>query len=164
MKIYEHTSDKLELFNKVIDIVLPDINKERILIFDIDTTAFEPANGCVFLIGTEYYNGNELHIKQYFSEDIGEEATVINAFLAFAADYDVLLKLVMIGDSGVGKTNILSRYLNNEFSLTSKATVGVEFGSTIVKKNGKLIKLQIWDTAGQERYTSITSAYYKGAK
>ena len=79
-------------------------------------------------------------------------------------DYDVLLKLVMIGDSGVGKTNILSRYLNNEFSLTSKATVGVEFGSTIVKKNGKLIKLQIWDTAGQERYKSITSAYYKGAK
>ena len=91
MKIYEHTSEKLELFNKVMDIVLPDINKERILIFDIDTTAFEPANGCVFLIGTEYFDGNELHIKQYFSEDIGEEATVINAFLAFAADYDVLL-------------------------------------------------------------------------
>ena len=79
-------------------------------------------------------------------------------------NYDILLKLVMIGDSGVGKTNILSRYINNEFSLTSKATVGVEFCSTIVKKNGKLIKLQIWDTAGQERYKSITSAYYKGAK
>jgi len=79
-------------------------------------------------------------------------------------NYDILLKLVMIGDSGVGKTNILSRYINNEFSLTSKATIGVEFCSTIVKKNGKLIKLQIWDTAGQERYKSITSAYYKGAK
>ena len=79
-------------------------------------------------------------------------------------NYDILLKLVMIGDSGVGKTNILSRYINNEFSLTSKATVGVEFCSTIVKKNGKLIKLQIWDTAGQERYKSITSAYYKGSK
>ena len=79
-------------------------------------------------------------------------------------EYDVLFKLVIIGDSGVGKTNILSRYLNDEFSLTSKATVGVEFGSTMVKKNGKLIKLQIWDTAGQERYKSITTSYYKGAK
>ena len=78
--------------------------------------------------------------------------------------YDILLKLVMIGDSGVGKTNILSRYINNEFSSITKATVGVEFFSTIIKKNNKLIKLQIWDTAGQERYKSITSAYYKGAK
>jgi len=78
--------------------------------------------------------------------------------------YDILLKLVMIGDSGVGKTNILSRYINNEFSSITKATVGVEFFSTLIKKNNKLIKLQIWDTAGQERYKSITSAYYKGAK
>ena len=78
--------------------------------------------------------------------------------------YDILLKLVMRGDSGVGKTNILSRYINNEFSSITKATVGVEFFSTIIKKNNKLIKLQIWDTAGQERYKSITSAYYKGAK
>ena len=78
--------------------------------------------------------------------------------------YDILLKLVMIGDSGVGKTNILSRYINNEFSSITKATVGVEFFSTIINKNNKLIKLQIWDTAGQERYKSITSAYYKGAK
>ena len=78
--------------------------------------------------------------------------------------YDIILKLVMIGDSGVGKTNILSRYINNEFSSITKATVGVEFFSTIIKKNNKLIKLQIWDTAGQERYKSITSAYYKGAK
>ena len=78
--------------------------------------------------------------------------------------YDILLKLVMIGDSGVGKTNILSRYINNEFSSITKATVVVEFFSTIIKKNNKLIKLQIWDTAGQERYKSITSAYYKGAK
>ena len=79
-------------------------------------------------------------------------------------DYDVLLKLVMIGDSGVGKTNILSRYLTNQFSASTQPTVGVEFGSKIIKKGEKLIKLQIWDTAGQERYKSITSAYYKGAK
>ena len=70
-------------------------------------------------------------------------------------DYDVLLKLVMIGDSGVGKTNILSRYLNNEFSLTSKATVGVEFGSTIVKKNGKLIQWHIMHVLNSERKIKV---------
>ena len=79
-------------------------------------------------------------------------------------NYDLIFKLVLIGDSGVGKTNILTRYTKNEFSLTSQSTVGVEFGSKIIKKNDKLIKLQIWDTAGQERYKSITSAYYKGSK
>ena len=79
-------------------------------------------------------------------------------------NYDLIFKLVLIGDTGVGKTNILSRYINNEFSLATQSTVGVEFGSKIIKKNDKLIKLQIWDTAGQERYKSITSAYYKGSK
>ncbi len=79
-------------------------------------------------------------------------------------NYDLIFKIVLIGDSGVGKTNILSRFINNEFSLTTQATVGVEFGSKIIKKGEKLIKLQIWDTAGQERYKSITSAYYKGSK
>ena len=78
--------------------------------------------------------------------------------------YDFIFKIVLIGDSGVGKTNILSRYINNQFSLTTQATVGVEFGSKIIKKGEKLIKLQIWDTAGQERYKSITKSYYKGAK
>ena len=79
-------------------------------------------------------------------------------------NYDLIFKIVLIGDSGVGKTNILSRYINNQFSLTTQAKVGVEFGSKIIKKGEKLIKLQIWDTAGQERYKSITSAYYKGSK
>ena len=78
--------------------------------------------------------------------------------------YDLIFKLVLIGDSGVGKTNILSRYISNEFSLASQPTVGVEFGSKIIKKLDKSIKLQIWDTAGQERYKSITNAYYKGSK
>ena len=79
-------------------------------------------------------------------------------------NYDLIFKLVLIGDSGVGKTNILSRYINNEFSFATKSTVGVEFGSKIIMKEDKTIKLQIWDTAGQERYRSITNAYYKGAK
>jgi small GTP-binding protein len=79
-------------------------------------------------------------------------------------DYDMIFKVVLIGDSGVGKSNILLRYLKNEFSFESKATVGVEFGSKKFDLNGYKIKAQIWDTAGQERYKSITNAYYKGAK
>ena len=78
--------------------------------------------------------------------------------------YDFLFKLILIGDSSVGKSNILLKYLKNEFEQNSKATVGVEFGTKNVKINNKKIKIQIWDTAGQERYRSITSAYYKGAK
>ena len=79
-------------------------------------------------------------------------------------NYDFLFKMILIGDSSVGKSNILLKYLKNEFDQSSKATVGVEFGTKTVEMNDKKIKIQIWDTAGQERYRSITSAYYKGAK
>nr|XP_043621019.1 ras-related protein Rab2BV-like [Erigeron canadensis]XP_043621020.1 ras-related protein Rab2BV-like [Erigeron canadensis] len=78
-------------------------------------------------------------------------------------DYDYLLKIVLIGDSGVGKSNILSRFTRNEFYLESKATIGVEFATRTLQVEGKTIKAQIWDTAGQERYRAITSAYYRGA-
>ncbi|KAJ0780418.1 putative small GTP-binding protein [Helianthus annuus] len=78
-------------------------------------------------------------------------------------DYDYLLKIVLIGDSGVGKSNILSRFTRNEFNLESKATIGVEFATRTLQVEGKMIKAQIWDTAGQERYRAITSAYYRGA-
>ena len=81
-----------------------------------------------------------------------------------AEPYEQLYKIIIIGDSGVGKSNILNRYLRNEFKQDSKSTVGVEFGSKQLKVCGTNIKLQIWDTAGQERYRSITSAYYKGSK
>ena len=76
----------------------------------------------------------------------------------------MMVKVVLVGDSGVGKTNIMSKYLKNEFREDSKATVGVEFGSKQFNIQGHQIKAQIWDTAGQERYKAITSAYYKGAK
>lgn len=79
-------------------------------------------------------------------------------------EYDIIFKVVLIGDSGVGKSNIHSRYLNNEFNANSKTTVGVEFGTKKSIINDYKIKTQIWDTAGQERYKSITTAYYKGAK
>ena len=78
--------------------------------------------------------------------------------------YDMIFKIVLIGDTSVGKTNILSKYLSNEFDPDSKATVGVEFGTKDFKIENNIVKVQIWDTAGQERYRSITNAYYKGAK
>lgn len=67
-------------------------------------------------------------------------------------------QVVLIGDSGVGKSNLLSRFTRNEFNLESKSTIGVEFATRSIQVDGKTIKAQIWDTAGQERYRAITSA------
>jgi len=78
-------------------------------------------------------------------------------------EYDYLFKVVLIGDSGVGKSNLLSRFTRNEFCLESKSTIGVEFATRTLQVEGRTIKAQIWDTAGQERYRAITSAYYRGA-
>ena len=79
-------------------------------------------------------------------------------------EYDLLFKLILIGDSCVGKSNILLKYLKNQFNENSKTTVDVEFDTKNIIINNKRIKIQILDTAGQERYLSIISAYYKGAK
>jgi small GTP-binding protein len=76
--------------------------------------------------------------------------------------YELLYKIIIIGDSNVGKSNILSRYTKDQFQGNSKATVGVELGTKFVKIEGVGAKLLIWDTAGQERYRSLTSSYYKG--
>jgi len=84
--------------------------------------------------------------------------------MIFEDDYDMIFKTVLVGDSGVGKTNILSRYTRDEFCIETKSTVGVEFGTRKIKIKNTNVKIQIWDTAGQERYKSITNAYYKGAK
>ena len=78
--------------------------------------------------------------------------------------YDLLFKLILIEDSCVGKSNILLKYLKNQFNENSKTTIGVEFGTKNIIINNKRIKIQILDTARQERYRSITSAYYKGVK
>jgi len=79
-------------------------------------------------------------------------------------EYDYLFKLIIVGDTNVGKTNIMSKYIKDQFNITSKSTIGVEFGTKILEIDNKKVKAQILDTAGQERYKSITSAYYKGAK
>ena len=77
---------------------------------------------------------------------------------------DYKVKLIIVGDSGVGKTNLITRFASDKFEKNSKATIGVEFIYKTLKINKDIFKIEIWDTAGEERYKSITSAYYKGAK
>ncbi|CAD8126725.1 unnamed protein product [Paramecium sonneborni] len=83
---------------------------------------------------------------------------------ANSQDYDWLVKVIVIGDSGVGKTNILSQFCDAKFSITHMATLGVDFKIKTIDVDGKKLKLQIWDTAGQERFRNITKTYYKGAQ
>ena len=77
---------------------------------------------------------------------------------------DYKIKIIIVGDSGVGKTNLITRFASDKFDKNSKATIGVEFIYKTIKINNEIFKIEIWDTAGQERYKSITSAYYKGAR
>ncbi len=70
---------------------------------------------------------------------------------------------VLVGDSGVGKSNILCRFTKNEFNPSMKSTIGVEFAARTVEVSNKKLKVSVWDTAGQERYRAITSSYYRGA-
>ncbi|KAB2017705.1 hypothetical protein ERO13_D08G166800v2 [Gossypium hirsutum] len=81
----------------------------------------------------------------------------------FDQKIDYVFKVVLIGDSAVGKSQLLSRFTRNEFNIDSKATIGVEFQTKTLLINHKSVKAQIWDTAGQERYRAVTSAYYRGA-
>eukprot|EP00300_Choanocystis_sp_HF-7_P027778 c33009_g1_i1.p1 GENE.c33009_g1_i1~~c33009_g1_i1.p1 ORF type:complete len:208 (+),score=43.90 c33009_g1_i1:48-671(+) len=78
-------------------------------------------------------------------------------------DYDYLFKLVLIGDSGVGKSCLLLRFVDDNFSEFYVSTIGVDFRFRTLTVDNKLVKLQIWDTAGQEKFRTITSAYYRGA-
>ena len=79
-------------------------------------------------------------------------------------EYDNLFKIVLLGDSCVGKSCVLVRFADDEFVENYSATIGVDFRFASLEKNGRKIKLQLWDTAGQERYRTITNAYYKGAE
>ena len=75
--------------------------------------------------------------------------------------YDLLFKLLLIGDSGVGKTCILFRFSDDAFNNTFISTIGIDFKIKTIELRGKKIKLQIWDTAGQERFHTITTSYYR---
>lgn len=80
-----------------------------------------------------------------------------------AKTYDYLFKLLLIGDSGVGKTCLLFRFSEDSFNTTFISTIGIDFKIRTIELDGKRVKLQIWDTAGQERFRTITTAYYRGA-
>ncbi|KAL5579393.1 hypothetical protein UlMin_011835 [Ulmus minor] len=78
-------------------------------------------------------------------------------------EYDYLFKLLLIGDSGVGKSCLLLRFADDSYVESYISTIGVDFKIRTVEQDGKVVKLQIWDTAGQERFRTITSSYYRGA-
>ena len=79
------------------------------------------------------------------------------------ANFDYLLKYIIIGDAAVGKSNLLLRYAHGQFKEEYQLTIGVEFGAKNIKINNKVFRIQIWDTAGQENFRSITRAYYKNS-
>ena len=78
-------------------------------------------------------------------------------------NFDYMFKILLVGNSGVGKTCFLFRYTDDVFRGSFVSTVGIDFKVKTISKHGKRIKLQIWDTAGQERYRAITTAYYRGS-
>eukprot|EP00470_Lotharella_oceanica_P005679 CAMPEP_0170167874 /NCGR_PEP_ID=MMETSP0040_2-20121228/1145_1 /TAXON_ID=641309 /ORGANISM="Lotharella oceanica, Strain CCMP622" /LENGTH=205 /DNA_ID=CAMNT_0010406021 /DNA_START=41 /DNA_END=658 /DNA_ORIENTATION=+ len=78
-------------------------------------------------------------------------------------DYDYLVKIVMVGDSGVGKTQLVQHFVDEKFVASDKSTIGADLRIKTLDLNDRKIKLQIWDTAGQERFRSITQCYYRGS-
>lgn len=97
-------------------------------------------------------NSADLSENDRFSEITEEEVDIKNLF-----------KIVFLGNSGVGKTNIMNRFTTNNFNMHSKPTIGVDFGIKTINVDDTFVKLQLWDTAGQERYKTYTSAYFKDA-
>eukprot|EP01016_Furgasonia_blochmanni_P032831 TRINITY_DN338_c0_g1_i1.p1 TRINITY_DN338_c0_g1~~TRINITY_DN338_c0_g1_i1.p1 ORF type:complete len:218 (+),score=66.71 TRINITY_DN338_c0_g1_i1:201-854(+) len=83
--------------------------------------------------------------------------------MSIQQDYDYLFKLLLVGNSSVGKSSLLLRFSDNVFNESFLPTIGVDFKIRTFDLNGKTVKLQIWDTAGQERFKTITASYYKGA-
>ncbi len=79
-------------------------------------------------------------------------------------NYDYIFKIILVGESGVGKSSLLMKYIDNTFEETTQSTIGVDFKVKTLIIDEKVIKLQIWDTAGQERYHAILGSYFRGAE
>lgn len=88
---------------------------------------------------------------------------IMSVFDDGGSEPDFLLKIVLVGDSGVGKSNLLLRWTRDEFNPESTPTIGVEFATRTLEIKGKVVKVHVWDTAGQEQFRALTSAYYRGA-
>jgi Ras-related protein Rab-8A len=84
-------------------------------------------------------------------------------YQAEGCDVDGIIKILIIGNSSVGKSCVLARYSEGDFETSSKSTIGIDFKIRQLEVNGRIVKLQIWDTAGQERFRTITRAHYRGA-
>ncbi|GLU00367.1 hypothetical protein SLE2022_177440 [Rubroshorea leprosula] len=100
--------------------------------------------------------------RREFHRDSGD-ISLDPLFVTMNPEYDYLFKLLLIGDSGVGKSCLLLRFADDSYIESYISTIGVDFKIRTVEQDGKTIKLQIWDTAGQERFRTITSSYYRGA-
>ena len=79
------------------------------------------------------------------------------------SDFDLLFKVLLIGDSGTGKSCLLIRFADDQFSDNYISTIGVDFKIKTITVDGKTVKMQVWDTAGQERFRTITASYYRGS-
>ncbi|CAG7854070.1 GTP-binding protein ypt1 [Serendipita indica DSM 11827] len=96
-------------------------------------------------------------------EETFEPLHLLATLTMHASEYDYLFKLLLIGDSGVGKSCLLLRFADDTYTESYISTIGVDFKIRTIELEGKTVKLQIWDTAGQERFRTITSSYYRGA-
>ena len=81
----------------------------------------------------------------------------------YESSYDYLIKILTIGESGVGKTCLISRYNRDEFSENHLSTIAIDFKMKNAEINGRRVKIQIWDTAGQERFATLTNGFFKGS-
>lgn len=117
----------------------------------------------VFLLKGDTITPEEWHISAQNTYNCIRLTTADSILLVtMAREYDHLFKLLIIGDSGVGKSSLLIRFSDNTFSGSYITTIGVDFKIRTVVINGERVKLQIWDTAGQERFRTITNTYYRG--